>query len=121
MQQSDLFPDERLQKLKAGKAVVVSVRKKDNDTVYQWAKENDIFVYCGRSVRHTPFKKSKWHNPYDVKTYGRENAIQLHKENLSDELKSQIQELKGKALGCWCHPLGCHCDHLSELANKHKS
>ena len=26
MQQSDLFPDELLQKLKAGKAVVVSVR-----------------------------------------------------------------------------------------------
>ena len=48
MQQSDLFPDERLKKLKAGKAVVVSVRKKDSIelvlNIMRWKKINHMPV-----------------------------------------------------------------------------
>jgi hypothetical protein len=35
------------------------------------------------------------------------------------QLKSQLQtELKAKVLGCWCAPLPCHGDTLTELANR---
>jgi hypothetical protein len=31
-------------------------------------------------------------------------------------LLSKVHTLNGKALGCWCAPMKCHCDTLKELA-----
>jgi hypothetical protein len=132
MKQADLFPDERLSDLKSGKSVVVSVRTakrlpisgmeytsgKYICGVARWADENGLLIYCGRENLRTGQKTSKWHNPFSEKEYGRIKAVQLHKDGLSIELKTQINELKGKALGCWCFPKRCHCDYLAELANK---
>jgi len=28
------------------------------------------------------------------------------------------RELKGKVLGCWCHPKECHGDVLARIANE---
>ena len=33
---------------------------------------------------------------------------------------AQLPELKGKVLGCWCAPEGCHGDVLAELADSLK-
>jgi len=30
------------------------------------------------------------------------------------DLLARLGELRGKALGCWCAPLACHADVLSE-------
>jgi hypothetical protein len=41
-----------------------------------------------------------------------------------ERLKNQDQRmeeeaaLKGKALGCWCHPLRCHGDILQRMADE---
>lgn len=78
-------------------------------------------IYVGRPT--------KWGNPFRVgEIYnGRKlmqgDAVELHRDWLlnSDrgkELLSQIDELRGKDLICWCAPRVCHADLLLELANE---
>lgn len=76
-------------------------------------------VYIGRP--------SKWGNPYthlkDSKTLAkyvvgsRQEAIDKYREWIltQPELLKDLQELKGKVLGCWCKPKECHGDVLIEL------
>lgn len=62
---------------------------------------------------------SKWGNPYFVKTYGRERAIELYRQRLlRTGLWRQLEELRGKDLVCCCKPAACHGDVLLELANR---
>lgn len=80
-------------------------------------------VYIGRP--------SPWGNPYSthateskivtdpsfiVET--RDEAIQKFYESIDDEFREKIKrELKGKVLGCWCHPKFCHGHVLAWIAN----
>lgn len=76
-------------------------------------------VYIGRP--------SKWGNSFShkkgttatYKTETREEAIQKYAEWLfkQDHLLEDLHELKGKVLGCWCHPKACHGHVLAELAD----
>lgn len=71
-------------------------------------------VYIGRP--------SKWGNPYDVKTHGRERAFDLFTDwvyaDEQSELRNQARrELKGKDLVCFCKPKDCHGDLWLEIAN----
>jgi len=80
-------------------------------------------VYIGRP--------SKWGNPYTFKQDGktlakfvvgsREEAIEAYREWITNgdgkHLLSDLHELKGKTLGCYCKPLACHGDVLAELAD----
>lgn len=70
-------------------------------------------IYIGRP--------SKWGNPFEIDKDGsREEVIEKYKQWFfqQNDLLSQIKELKGKTLGCWCKPKPCHGDFLCELANK---
>jgi len=84
-------------------------------------------VYVGRP--------SKWGNPITVKElerlYTNATRVELHQKAVdwyrvyittpfgkSQELMTQIGELRGKDLVCWCAPLPCHADVLLELANR---
>jgi hypothetical protein len=66
-------------------------------------------VYIGRG--------SKWGNPFIIGTDGdREEVIKKYKEYiLKNEALKDIEELRDKVLGCYCHPLPCHGDVLIEL------
>lgn len=78
-------------------------------------KREPYDVYIGRP--------SKWGNPYKIKDFEcRERCIDLYKQWLltNEKLMSQIGELKGKTLGCWCAPLACHGDVLAKLAEATK-
>lgn len=68
-------------------------------------------VYVGRP--------SKWGNPFVVyKDGSREEIIAKYREwLLGSELLSDLHELTGKDLVCWCAPKPCHADVLLELAN----
>lgn len=78
-------------------------------------------VYIGRG--------SKWGNPYTHKegtlaefiVPTREEAIAKYQEYLINkpELFSQLPELKGKVLGCFCKPKSCHGDILKQLCESH--
>lgn len=73
-------------------------------------KKERYDVYIGRP--------SKWGNPFRVGVDGsREDVVQKYREWVRDQ-SLPFHELRGKVLGCWCHPLPCHGDVLVELANK---
>lgn len=62
-------------------------------------------------------------NPFKIGTNGsREKVISeyrryaLERMNFDDEYRRGVFGLKGKTLGCWCAPLGCHGDVLKEIA-----
>ena len=75
-------------------------------------KKESYDVYIGRP--------SKWGNPFTIGKDGtREEVIQKYIDWLMDqpELLNSVNELRGKILGCWCHPNACHGDILAEIAN----
>jgi hypothetical protein len=79
----------------------------------------DYTIYIGRENKKLNLKASKWNNPYSVKEYGRENALRLFREYVTNgsgkHLLNELHELKGQTLGCYCKPLPCHGDILKEL------
>ncbi|KJE92242.1 hypothetical protein CAOG_08679 [Capsaspora owczarzaki ATCC 30864] len=77
-------------------------------------------AYVGRKTYvtpHTPFG-----NPFKVNHEGeRARRIEMYREHLLTTpglLELAKAELRGKNLGCWCHPLACHSDVLMELVNQ---
>lgn len=75
-------------------------------------KKASYDVYIGRP--------SIWGNPFVIGRDGtREEVIAKYKQRLlnNDWLKGQVINLRGKVLGCWCHPKPCHGDVLAEAAN----
>lgn len=84
-------------------------------------KKEKFDVYIGRP--------SKWGNPFTHKQGTlaefirptREDSIESYRKWLTEgkgqHLLKDLDELKGKILGCWCKPLSCHGDVLAELVN----
>jgi hypothetical protein len=75
-------------------------------------KKEPFDVYVGRP--------SVWGNPYEIGKDGtRAEVIAKYKEYLlgNDELMKLLPMLKGRVLGCWCHPEACHGDVIAELAD----
>lgn len=78
-------------------------------------------VYIGRP--------GVWGNPYShdegtlakFKVDSRDEAIDKYKEYIlnNKKLMAKLPELKGKTLGCWCHPNRCHGDILIELVKEY--
>lgn len=76
-------------------------------------------VYIGRG--------SKWGNPFThlegttakYKVGTREEAVEAYWDYLFSrpDLINALHELKGKSLGCYCHPHACHGHILAMLAN----
>jgi len=76
-------------------------------------KRDKFDVYIGRP--------SKYGNPFSIGIDGnREEVIQKYSNWLMgrQDLLDSIHELKGKILGCWCHPKPCHGDILAYIADK---
>lgn len=71
----------------------------------------DNAVYIGRP--------SKWGNPFVIGPDGsRKEVIAKYERWLFESgAISDISELTGKNLVCWCAPLPCHGDVLLRLAN----
>jgi len=73
-------------------------------------KKEPYDVYIGRP--------SKWGNPFVIGEDGsRMVVLKKYLEWIvqQPQLLAQLGELKGKVLGCWCHPDPCHGDILVEL------
>lgn len=90
-------------------------------------------VYIGRGNGRKRLKRSRWHNPFGVKSHGRDGAIQCFRNYMSrgwDETEAllvDLPELTGKPLACWCRRSdeertddnACHGDVLVELWKEH--
>ncbi|QKF94416.1 DUF4326 protein [Fadolivirus algeromassiliense] len=113
---------------------VISVRKANlvklgYQDLEDWLK-NPNHVYIGRdmSVYVKAAKGSKWCNPFNVKKYGLNKCLELYTEYIKSnkELLSQLNELDGKVLGCWCREdnspdIVCHGDVLVQLIKLKKT
>lgn len=72
---------------------------------------NNYDVYIGRG--------SKWGNPFVIGQDGdRNTVIEKYREwILTQPQINDLEELRGKRLGCFCKPNRCHGDILVELLN----
>ena len=78
-------------------------------------KEERYDVYIGRG--------SPWGNPFPItKRENRAYVIARYRRYIRSrpELLARLGELRGKRLGCYCHPFPCHGDVLVELVNQAK-
>lgn len=110
------------------KPVVISVKKQNlkklgYDSLEQWLEDpNNVYIGRDMSLYVKGANGSKWQNPFSVKKYGLEKCLEMFESYLvsNKKLLSEISELKGKNLGCWCKNNGnerCHGDLLLMLAN----
>ena len=82
---------------------VINVRGKNKDEL----EADPGFVYVGRAVQWTKWKRSFWGNPFTVRQHGHEAAVRLFEhwlyETEAGRLRlDRLHELRGKTLGCWC-------------------
>lgn len=99
-----------LERIKAGEAVAVNQKTMKN--LCQWAQENKLLVRVDRF--------SDWGNPFELPADGdRDQVCDAYEVYfpLKRSLHAKIKDLKGKALGCWCHPERCHAHFLAHLTN----
>lgn len=104
------------------KTTVVNVRSPE------WAEAvaNGTAVYVGRACAR--FKGSPFGNPWKVGPgVPRGEAIKLYCQWAAGTLAhpkgkpfphDQLESLRGKVLGCWCHPAQCHGGILVEMLNR---
>ena len=78
-------------------------------------------VHCKREAYDVYIgRPSKWGNPYTIGPDGtRPEVLQKYKQWLleGEGRDLDISELRGKRLGCYCHPKACHGDLLAYIAN----
>jgi hypothetical protein len=99
-----------IKRLKAGETVVVN--QKTDLYAIKWAEENNKYVRCDRF--------SDWGNPFEMDKDGsRDEVCDWYDQNYfpyKQSLHNKLKQLKGKALGCWCAPLRCHCNILAKYS-----
>lgn len=84
-------------------------------------KKEPYDIYIGRPTKWgNPFSDKRWNTAPNFQVKNRQEAIEKHKEWIltNTYLMKDLQELKGKTLGCWCKPKPCHGDILVELIDK---
>ena len=83
---------------------------------------DDNHIYIGRDMSFyvKGATKSKWHNPFRVgKKHSLDESLKLYEAHVRGSgLIDEIEELRGKILGCWCKPNGCHGDVLLRILNE---
>ena len=109
---------------------VVNIRPRYQN-LREWM-DDDANVYVGRpgvvfidKVRFPKSANSIWANPFKIGRDGdRDQVLFKFREYIinkleNDELlRNELKTLKGKTLGCWCHPEKCHGDIIAELADR---
>lgn len=113
---------------------VVNVRKAELQKLgfkdlQEWVTYPD-HIYIGRDMtRYVPGAVgSKWGNPFASKKDSRDERCNRYREYILLDTKlhengktllQSLDELKGKTLGCWCHPERCHGHELVKLITEH--
>ena len=104
----------------------VKERRRKRKTIIVHCKKDEYDIYIGRP--------SKWGNPFSVGIDGnRKEVIEKYYYWLKGMIEapkhhnwykrpkiSEIEELRGKRLGCFCKPKACHGDILLKILNEVK-
>lgn len=94
-----------------------SVKQHWNRETCRW--DDPKYVYVGRfnktyGLRHSPFA-----NPFVMGAESERAAvIEDYRVYITQQIKDgyvNLEQLRGKVLVCWCHPLDCHGRVLVEL------
>lgn len=97
--------------LDKGETIVVN-QKTDLATI-RHAEAKGLFMRADRF--------SDWGNPFEMDKDGTRDEVcdyfAEHYLPFKRSLLNQLHKLKGKALGCWCAPLRCHCDTLKSMCD----
>lgn len=109
-------------KKESSETKVVCLKRKNGIIV------QDCDIYIGRRMYMGGWRlpESKWANPFTIKNCGSaKEAIKKYREYILNkpELLKDLDELKGKTLGCWCKKKPsdpCHGDILLELIEKNQ-
>ena len=114
----------KLEKLKM--SVVVNLkaselRKRGYNNFQEWNSKSHT-LYIGRFNKFLGISASKWGNPFKLSEYDRNTCLNLYEDYVRNtpDLINNINDLRGKELGCWCKPEGCHGDILIKLLNENK-
>jgi hypothetical protein len=97
-----------LERHRSGQTVVVN--QHIHKDFIGWAMNAGVYERIDRN--------SKWGNPFVLKDDGdRTTVIASYADHYLPHKPSLVPaELKGKVLGCWCHPEACHGDILASKA-----
>jgi hypothetical protein len=131
----DMNQEKLLEKVEK-KTMVVSVKvasiRPKYDDLRQWmADPQNVYIArkgvvlldnpeTGKKARF-PLSDSKFANPFTVKDHGLDKCIELYRIHIKKLIelgtitRVDLDELKGKNLGCWCKPGPCHGDVLLEF------
>ena len=103
-----------IEALKRGETVVIN--QKVDLAAMKYAEEHGKYVRCDRF--------SDFGNPFEMDKDGDRDEVcdnyEQHYLPFKPSIHKQLMNLKGKALGCWCAPLRCHCDTLKNIIDSNK-
>jgi hypothetical protein len=100
---------ERRDLVKEGQTVVANLKR--DARLIAWAERNGLYVRIDRTTT--------WGNPFVLGEDGdRPTVLKKYARYfaMKNGLKKRLPQLRGKVLGCWCHPEPCHGNHLIKLA-----
>jgi len=104
---------ERKKLAEEGFCVVANMKDKTDTALIAWAEANDRFVSIDRTT--------DWGNHFVMPKDGtREEVVenfQKHYLPYKPSLLGALSALRGKVLGCWCHPEKCHGHIIAEMVN----
>jgi len=100
--------------MKVNNALILTLRvKMDTKEKVVHCKKDFYDVYIGRP--------SKWGNPFEISLdQNREQVLEKYEVWLrgNEKLLADLEELRGKTLGCWCFPKPCHGNVLIKLLHE---
>ena len=90
----------------------------DPNNVYV-GRAGRVFIGTKNDMKVFHYKGSKFANPYKVGEYTLQESLELYDKYLtSSGLINQIEELRGKNLGCFCdQSRECHAKILANYLN----
>ena len=110
---ADWTPDQldRKARAEAGETVVANRHKGADAVLIAWAKTARRFVRIDRG--------SPWGNPFKIPDDGdRATVIERFRVETLPGMTPRLPVLRGKVLGCWCHPEPCHGHLIAEVVNR---
>jgi hypothetical protein len=116
--------DQEARRIAVERGETVVANWKTDAALRDWAEEQGVLVYIGRSMLGFGLGESVWANRtcrVAKAASGEERAacVAAYARALDAnlDLLARLPELCGKALLCFCHPLACHGHVLARRAN----
>jgi transposase len=86
------------------RGLVINMSRDGHPHLWEWAQLNGVAVRIDR--------RTDWGNPFEIPGDGdRHQVIRAYMRHYlpnKPSLLGRLPELRGKILGCWCHPEPCH-------------